>query len=90
MKTVNALTIRNRFGEVLSYLEDTNEPVLVTKGKRVRAALVPIEEFERRFLDKRAEEEQRAFIDRVRGAVRPRVGTTSSDEVLRSIRDGER
>ena len=90
MKTVNALTIRNRFGEVLSYLEDTNEPVLVSKGKRVRAALVPIEEFERRFLDKRAEEEQRAFIDRVHSAARPRVGTTPSDEVLRSIRDGER
>ena len=88
MKTVNALTIRNRFGEILTYLEETHEPVLVSKGKRVRAALVPIEEFERRFLDKRVQEEQREFIKRVHAAVRPRKGTKDSVEILREIRDG--
>jgi len=46
MKTVNALTIRNKLGEVLSYLEETHEPVLVTKGKKLRAALVPIDDFQ--------------------------------------------
>jgi len=88
VKTVNALTIRNRFGEVLSYLEETHEPVLISKGKRVRAALVPIDEFERRFLDKRSEEKQRAFIDRVHAAARGRIGETDSEEVLRAIREG--
>jgi prevent-host-death family protein len=88
MKTVNALTIRNKFGEVLSYLEETHEPVLVSKGKRVRAALVPIEEFERRFLDKRSEEKRQEFLERVREATGSRRGDRDSLEVLRELREG--
>jgi len=88
MKTVNALTIRNKFGEVLSYLEETHEPVLVSKGKRVRAALVPIDEFERRFVDKRSEEKRQEFLERVRSAAESRVGDQDSLEVLRSLREG--
>ena len=88
MKTVNALTIRNKFGEVLSYLEETHEPVLVSKGKRVRAALVPIDEFERRFVDKRSEEKRQEFLERVRSAAGSRVGDQDSLDVLRSLREG--
>ena len=88
MKTVNALTIRNKFGEVLSYLEEFHEPVLVSKGKRVRAALVPIDEFERRFVDKRSEEKRQEFLQRVRSAAGSRVGDQDSLDVLTSLREG--
>ena len=88
MKTVNALMIRNKFGEVLSYLEETHEPVLVSKGKRVRAALVPIDEFERRFVDKRSEEKRQEFLQRVRSAAGSRVGDQDSLDVLTSLREG--
>ena len=88
MKTVNALTIRNKFGEVLSYLEETHEPVLVSKGNHIRAALVPIDEFELRFVDKRSEEKRQEFLERVRSAAGSRVGDQDSLEVLRSLREG--
>ncbi len=90
MKTVNALTVRNRFGEVLDYLERTGEPVLVTKGKRVRAAIVPIEDFRRRFVDKQAEERRAELLAQVQSARRSRIGDRDSSEVLHETREGGR
>ena len=86
MKTVNALTIRNKFGEVLSYLEEKNEPVLVTKGKKLRAALVPIKDFQTRFLDKQAEEERDKLLERIRNIRRPGKEKITSVEALRQLR----
>ncbi len=86
MKTVNALTIRNKFGEVLAYLEEKNEPVLVTKGKKLRAALVPIKDFQTRFLDKQAEEERDKLLERIRNIRRPGKEKITSVEALRQLR----
>jgi prevent-host-death family protein len=86
MKTVNALTIRNKFGEVLSYLEETHEPVLVTKGKKLKAALVPIDDFKTRFLDKQAEEEREKLLERIRGVRKPGLENIDSVVALRQLR----
>jgi prevent-host-death family protein len=86
MKTVNALTIRNKLGEVLAYLEETHEPVLVTKGKKLRAALVPIDDFEKRFLDKRAEEERHKLLEKIKSIRSGKKENIESVEVLRQLR----
>jgi len=86
MKTVNALTIRNKFGEVLSYLEETHEPVLVTKGKKLRAALVPIEDFKTRFLDKQAEEEREKLLEQIKNTRKPSIENIDSVDALRQLR----
>ena len=88
MKTVNALTIRNKLGEVLDYVETEGQPVLVSKGRRVRAALIPIEDFKRRFLDKQAEDERRQLLDRIRSLQAPSRAPVESVEVLRELRGG--
>jgi prevent-host-death family protein len=89
MKTVNALTIRNRFGEVMDYLEKTGEPVLVSKSRKIRAALVPIEEFNKRFIDKQAEEERNKLLACIKSMRRPRTEQAESTSVLRSLRGYE-
>jgi prevent-host-death family protein len=89
MKTVNALTIRNRFGEVIEYLEKTGEPVLVSKARKIRAAIVPIEEFNKRFVDKQAEEERDKLLKRIKSTRRPRTEQTESISVLRTFRGYE-
>lgn len=86
MKTVNALTIRNKFGEVLAYLEENHEPVLITKGKKLRAALVPIDDFRTRFLDKQAEEEREKLLSNIRNARKPSRENIDSVEALRRLR----
>ena len=86
MRTVNALVIRNRLGEVLDELERTREPILVSRGRRIRAALVAIEDFQARFLDRQAEEERERFLRGVEEARARRVGTRDSLDVLRELR----
>ncbi len=86
MRTVTALTIRNRLGEVLEHIERTQEPVLVSKGREIRAALVPIEEFKIRFVDRLAEEERQQRKKQITGLRRERIGKTASLDVLRALR----
>jgi len=51
MKTVNALKVRTKFGEILDNLEKSGEPILLSKSNVVRAAIIPIELFKKRFVD---------------------------------------
>lgn len=66
MTTVNALKLRNQLGEVLEELDREKEPILVSKQKKIRAVLIPYEEFQKRFIDKQAEEERRKLLESIR------------------------
>jgi prevent-host-death family protein len=86
MEEVNALQIRNNLGEILDRLNDKGEPILISKGRKIKAVLVTPEQFERRFLDWQAREEKRRFLDFVRGLRKGRKEKVSSLSVLRQLR----
>jgi len=86
MKTVNALKIRNHLGEVLDLLTKTGEPILISKGREVRAVLITPEQFERRFLDYQAEEKKKQLLETIEGLRVESLETKSSLEVLRELR----
>ena len=86
MKTINALSLRNNLGKVLQELEETNEPVLVTKGKKLRAVLVGIDDFQKRFVDRQAEEDKEKWLKSILALRSPRAGSISSLETLRDLR----
>jgi PHD/YefM family antitoxin component YafN of YafNO toxin-antitoxin module len=86
MDTANALDIRNHLGEILDRLEKTGEPVLVSKGRQVRAVLITPEDFRRRFLDKQTEERRVELLDRIRSMRRPSTASRSSLDLLRELR----
>jgi len=86
MKKVNSLKIRNHLGEVLDDLERDGEPILVSKGRKVRAVLVTWKDFETRFLDYLAQEDRRRMMSRIEGLRAHRIGETDSVEVLRELR----
>lgn len=86
MKTVNALTIRNHLGEVLDLLDKTKEPILVSKGREIRAALVTPEQFRKRFLDYQSEEKKKSFLETIKGLRKKRKGEKDSVELLRELR----
>jgi PHD/YefM family antitoxin component YafN of YafNO toxin-antitoxin module len=86
MKTINALTIRNSLGKVLQELEETREPVLVSKGRKVRAALISIEDFQTRFIDKQAEAEKEQWMKKLDELRAPRVDSLTSLDALRHLR----
>jgi PHD/YefM family antitoxin component YafN of YafNO toxin-antitoxin module len=90
MEEVNALTIRNNLGEVLDRLHKKGEPILISKGRRVRAVLVTPEQFERRFLDWQVKEEKKKLLDGVKRLRRKRQGDLDSLSILRQLRGYER
>jgi hypothetical protein len=58
----------------------------VSKGRKVRAALVGIEDFQRRFVDKQAEEDRERLLRRLLELRAPRVPKETSLDVLRDLR----
>lgn len=89
MEHINALKIRNNLGEVLERLNDTKEPIFITKGRKVRAVLVTPEQFEKRFLDWKVEEEKKHLFESIKGLRRNRKEAKSSLEILRDLRGYE-
>jgi prevent-host-death family protein len=89
MTTVNALKIRNQFGEVLKILDDTGEPVLVNKGRELRAVLISVEDFKTRFIDKQAEEEADRIFNKILEERSSRISVETPEAVLRRIRGYE-
>ena len=90
MKRINALMVRNRFGEVLDMLDADHEPILISKGKKLRAVLISYEDFVLRFIDKQEEEEKEAFLNETE-VWRDQAGAQSADPVqtLRALRGYE-
>lgn len=86
MRSVNALEVRNRLGAILDDLERTGEPVIVSKGRRPRAVLISVEDFQRRFVDRQTEERRQALLDRVKTARAARISGADSLTVLRGLR----
>ena len=86
MKTVNALRIRNNLGEVLDMLKKTGEPILVSKGREIRAVLITPEQFKKRFLDYQSEEQKKQLLKTIQAMKENRVEKQESIEVLRELR----
>ena len=86
MKTVNALKIRNNLGEVLDTLDRTGEPIMVSKGKEIRAVLITPEQFRRRFLDYQAEEQKRQLLEQIEAMRAKKTVKESTVQVLRRLR----
>jgi PHD/YefM family antitoxin component YafN of YafNO toxin-antitoxin module len=86
MATVNALEIRNHLGAILDRLEKTGEPVLLHKGRRLRAVLITPQDYERRFLDRQAEERRQDLLRRIAEMRAPAAGGAKSIDLLRELR----
>ena len=86
MEEVNALKLRNNLGEILDRLRDKGEPILVSKGRKLRAVLVTPEQFEKRFLDWQAEEQRRRFLEKVAMLKKKTKSRLDSLTVLRQLR----
>ena len=86
MQKVNALEVRNKLGEILDRLDATGEPILVSKGRQLRAVLVTPKDFEERFLDYKIKEDKEQLLSALQSLKKNKKGTTASLELLRLLR----
>ena len=89
MEEVNALTVRNKLGEILDRLEKKGDPILISKGRKIKAVLVTPSQFEKRFLDYQAEEKKAALLKVIKGMRKPRTEKMTSLKALRILRGYE-
>jgi len=90
MRTINALTVRNKFGQVLEMLDSDQEPIVISKGKKPRAVLISYQDYLLRYIDKQAEAEKAAFLKQA-AEWREQAGEQPADpiETLRTLRGYE-
>lgn len=86
MERINALKLRNKVGQILDQQQETGEPILISKGKKIRAVLITPEDFDRHFLHAKAEEEKRRFLETVRLLRKKRKEKADSLDLLRNLR----
>jgi PHD/YefM family antitoxin component YafN of YafNO toxin-antitoxin module len=89
MEEVNALKVRNNLGEILDRLNDKGEPILISKGRKIRAVLVTPQQFEKRFLDWKVKEEKERLFNSLKRLRKNRKENTDSLTVLRRLRGYE-
>lgn len=86
MHEANALNIRNHLGKILDRLEATGEPVLISKGRRLRAVLVTPEDFEKRFLDYMIREKKDQLLKELKALKGKKKRPIDSMELIRQLR----
>jgi prevent-host-death family protein len=86
MEKVNALKLRNNLGEILDRLSTKGDPILISKGRKIRAVLVTPEDFERRFLDVKAQEEKDQLLELFKSLRKRKKVSIPSLKVLRQLR----
>jgi prevent-host-death family protein len=86
MKRVNALEMRQSVGKVLRQLEKGGEPVIIERRRQPAAVLISLDDYEKRFADRDADEKRKEIVQRIR-ALRFKApsGKTTLD-LLRHLR----
>jgi len=90
MQKISALTMRKQFGKYLDLVADGKDPVLISRGERPMAVLIPAEEYaeyERAVggLDVRRRAAER--MDRLRERLAGRVKNVDVVSLVRRTRD---
>ena len=86
MEEVNALKIRNNLGEILDRLDASGEPILISKGRKLRAVLVTPQDFKSRFLDYKVKEDKKRLLEEMHALKRKKMEPGESIELLRRLR----
>jgi len=84
MKRVNALQMRQSVGKVLRQLEKGGEPVIIERRRRPAAVLISLDDYEKRFADRDADEKREEIVRRIRAL---RFKAPSGKTTLDLLRD---
>lgn len=89
METISAVELRQSLGKVVKDLEAGGEPVLLSRGKRVVAALISLSDFEERFVARAASEARRKILEEMDTLSRPSSEVGDAARMVRELRDHE-
>lgn len=88
MKKVDSLALRQSLGRVLRALEKSGEPIMVERRNKPAAILISLDDFQKRFVDKNADERRRVVVAGIRALRIKLPRGKSSTRLLRKLREG--
>jgi PHD/YefM family antitoxin component YafN of YafNO toxin-antitoxin module len=81
---VNALQVRQKFGEILKRLEKSDEPIVIEKGRKSVAVLISLKTFQERFIDYREQKKRDELLEAFRtSAPKSRIDSLTTIRELR-------
>ena len=90
MKKISSLTLRQSFTKVLATLQKTGEPILIEKSRKPAAVLISLEDFQRRFVDRDADDRRRQLIEKIKSTAMQSHDRRPSEELLEELREGRK
>lgn len=63
MKRINALKLRQQLGSILKSLEASGKPILIERNSKPAAVLISLQDYQRRFADRDADEKRKEMVD---------------------------
>ncbi len=85
MKTVNALKLRQQLGSVLRGLQESGCPVLIERNSKPAAVLISLEDYQRRFVDREADEKRKEMVEAI---LKTRLRLPPGKSTLDLLREG--
>jgi prevent-host-death family protein len=87
MKKTNALKLRQNLGSVLAALKKDGSPILVEQRSKPAAVLITLEDFQKRFVDRDADQKRKAIIKKILSShLQTPEGKTTLDLIKESRR----
>jgi len=87
MNTTNALQLRRALGRVLKQLEHDGQPILIEKGRKPKAVLISLQDYNERFVDAvAADERERLATEILALRRRARPARRTSVQLVRELR----
>ncbi len=79
MIKANALQLRQSLGAILKKLQTGKQPILIERNSKPAAVLITLEDYQKRFVDREADEKRKQLVRRIKEL------RTSLDPKIKSI-----
>ncbi|MBF0105199.1 MAG: type II toxin-antitoxin system Phd/YefM family antitoxin [Deltaproteobacteria bacterium] len=86
MLKTNALKLRQSLGHILSQLKRTGQPVLIEKNREPAAVIISLDDYQKRFVDKSADDKRNKLIQTIKQARIALPKGVSSQDLLSDLR----
>ena len=85
MKSINALKLRQQLGSVLKSLQASGQPILVERNSKPAAVLISLEDYQKRFVDREADQRRKDLVDAI---LKTRLRSPAGKSTLDLLHEG--
>lgn len=86
MIKANALQLRQSLGSILKKLKAGGQPILIERNSKPAAVLITLEDYQKRFVDREADEKRKRLVARIKELRSELPENTKSIDLIRDLR----